>query len=159
MLTHTENNAETNLNAAMLVASQDNNSVFTTLKVHPIFQNHYVNLDSGKHGFIAIVSEILTENAAVFHKGIENTPKRAAAVQQAMFIEDIFNAIQAKFTAGTSRHSYASCHTFLSKWMFEKGIIGKIKLSNAEDKNRSCCKPRTKIYLVSKTETVEVPLA
>lgn len=113
------------------------------------FRNHYVNTETGDCGIESLISKILTDNSANFDAGIELTPMRSIAIGHAMFASEIIEIVRQNF--GPDRYTDGTIHHYLSVFMMKKGLIGKIKLSNSEDKLRECCKPRIKFYLVNKT--------
>ena len=139
------------LQREILASSHDINNVLTTASnVAPVFHTHYANMESGKHGIATLISEILAEREAIFPAGVELTAFRKIAIAQAMFASEIIAEVQARFAAGSVRYPDSTVHCYLSTFMPKKGTIGKIKLTNAEDKPRKCDKPRVKFYLVQK---------
>ena len=138
-----------NMQRELLDNAHDIGNVLTTASnVSPVFMPHVFNMHTGKHGIKNLIAEILTERGAVFPKGIELTEFRKVATAASMFASEIIDEVQARFTAGTTRYPYETIHLYLSVFMFRSGMIGKIKLTNAEDKPRSCFKPRIKWYLI-----------
>ena len=132
-----------------LSGSMDINNVLTTsTQVHPLFQTHYTNMETAENGITALIKEILTANEAVFPKGIEETEFRPIALAASMFASEIIEQVQSRFSNGSMRYPYKTVHQYLSIFMTRSGKVGKIKLSNTEDKPRPCNKPRTKWYLV-----------
>ena len=121
---------------------QDINNELTARQVKPLLQGHWIE------GVEKLITDILTEREAVFPLGVENTEFKKVAIAAAMFTQEIKDEIETRFTAGTTRYPLETVETYLSVFMPRKGTIGKIKLTNAEDKPRPCCKPRTKWYLV-----------
>jgi hypothetical protein len=136
------------LGRELLSTAQDTNNVLTTATVPSIFQGHYFNLETESHGVIALITEILTEHEAIFPLGVESTEFRKTALATALTAEDIMSEIQNKFTAGSTRYPYETIHQNLSIVMFRSKKVGKIRMTNAEDKPRPCNKPRCKWYLV-----------
>jgi len=134
--------------AQWLANQQDTNNVLTTNNVSPMFQGHVFNMVTGEHGIENLIISILRQNNSILPKGIENSNLRNVAIASAMFASDIMAIVESYFTAGSTRYRYETIHQYLSVFMFRKGTIGKIKLSNNEDKPRSCFKPRCKWYLV-----------
>lgn len=139
----------------ILAGSQDTNNVLTTSgKVEAIFHTHYVDLESGDCGVADLIRSILTEAQAVFPQGAEHTELRKVVIHASLFTEEIETAIQARFTAGSIRYPHSTIAAYLSCFMSKPtkqgrlATIGRIKLSKAEDKNRPCCKPRCKWYLI-----------
>ena len=101
-----------------------------------------------ENGIAALISEILSDNEAIFPAGIETTEFRKVAIASAMFASEIIEQVQSRFAAGSVRYPYKTIHQYLSIFMTRNGKVGKIKLTNAEDKPRPCNKPRTKWYFV-----------
>jgi hypothetical protein len=157
MKTTTTKNEAAQFGRELLGNSQDINNCLTVAEVSPTFQGHYFNLVSEKHGIAFLIAEILTEREAVFAKGIEATELKAVAVAASMFASEVISEVKARFTAGTTRYEYNTVHAYLSVLMNPESKhclaniprIGKIKLTNAEDKPRPCYKPRTKFYLLA----------
>lgn len=133
----------------LLGNAQDIGNVLTTAQnVAPIFMPHAFNMATGLHGVANLIAEILAEREAVFPSGIETTELRTVAIAAGMFASEIIAEVQARFAAGTKRYPSQTVHAYLSIFMHKQGRIGKIKLTSAEDKERKCCKPRIKWYLV-----------
>jgi len=130
---------------------QDLNGIITSESVHPIFQNHYVNVDNGSNGLADLICEILKENGSQFNAGSESTAMRATIIAGSMFSADIIQAVQEKFSSGSTRYPAESIRVLLSTPKFMQNRIVKIKQygKNGEDKNRPAgnCKPRAKWYL------------
>jgi len=123
---------------------QDLNNEMTGRGIKPAMQGHWVE------GVEKLITEILTEREAIFPKGIEHTEFKKVAIAAAMFTSEIKDEIETRFTAGTTRYPLETVETYLSVFMPRKGTIGKIKLTNAEDKPRPAknAKPRYKWYLI-----------
>ena len=139
------------MNREILSGSKDINNVLSTSSVvSPLFHTHYTNMETELHGISNLIAEILTEREAVFPLGIENGEFRKIAIAASLTAEEIIEAVQSRFASGSVRYPYTTVHQYLSVFMFRKGQIGKIKLTGAEDKPRSCCKPRCRWYLVQK---------
>jgi hypothetical protein len=136
---------------------QDINNVLTSSEnVSPLFHGHYFNMENGKHGIETLITEILTENESILPSAIntgakahyEHNALRQVAIASSMFTCDIINEVQSRFSNGSNRYPYTTIHQYLSIFMFRSGKVGKIKLSNSEDKNRPCFKPRVKWFLI-----------
>lgn len=133
----------------VLSNSQDLNNVITTSQtVKAVFHTHYVNLAQGDYGIKDLLTRILREHEACFPKGIETGELRKVAIAGAMFTSEVISEVQSRFTAGSIRYPVQTIKAYLSVFMFKSGQVGKIQLSNAEDKERECCKPRCKWYLI-----------
>ena len=107
-------------------------------------------MESGNHGIATLISEILAEREAVFPLGVEKTEFRNIAIATSLYAKEIIAEVQSRFATGSDRYPDSSVHCYLSTFMAKKGTIGKIKLTNAEDKPRKSSKPRVKFYLVQK---------
>ena len=137
------------MQSEILESEKDINNVLSTSKqVGPLFHTHYVNMTSGKNGIETLITEILTDCQAIFPQDIENTEFRKIAIAASLFASDIISEVQARFASGSIRYPYETIHQYLSIFMFRKGKVGKIKLTNNEDSDRTCCKPRTKWFLI-----------
>jgi hypothetical protein len=105
-----------------------------------------VNVKTGVNGIENLVIDILQNNNAVFAKDVAASPLRNMAICQAMFISDIIANVRKQF--GFDRYPDATIYTVVSVLMVKSGLVGKITLSNVEDKNRNCCRPRAKFFLI-----------
>ena len=133
--------------------SQDINNVLSTSKVtRAVFHTHFVSMDNSLFGIADLITSILTDNGATFPKGIEKTALRGVALSASLTTEEVMHAVERRFTAGSIRYPLQTIKSYLSVFMSKgkKATIGKIKMSNAEDANRSCCKPRCKWYVIAK---------
>jgi hypothetical protein len=154
MQTKTNETSET-LNAIamsreVLSNSQDINNVLTTSQqVKAVFHTHFADMETGECGIENLIARILREREAQFPKGVESTELRQIAVAGAMFTDEIVTEVQNRFTAGSVRYPKQTVKAYLSVFMAKSGKIGRIQLTNSEDKNRTCCKPRCKWYLVT----------
>jgi len=155
---HNVNTPCQNLDVQMLAgeivssARDKNNLLANAGNVHLLIRDHYVDPSSGTYGIESLIARILATNGAVFPKGIEKTQFRKVAIATAMFASDIIAEVRTAF--GADRYPDQTIYTYLAHFMKQKNTahkIGKIKLSNNEDKDRNCCKPRTKYYLVEIT--------
>ena len=149
METKTKTLTETELQICQTVLEngKDSNNVLTAVNVPPIFQTHVFNVETGKHGIKHLISEILNERGASFPKDAHTTELRPIVIAASMFASDIKDEVDARFAAGSTRYPYSTVHQYLSVFMVKEGMICKVQLSNAEDAERHCCKPRTKYYL------------
>ena len=138
----------------VLAGMQDINNVLTTSKrVKAVFHAHYVNMTEGECGIADLICSILKEREACFPLGIENTELRSVAIAAALYTDEIIEAVQARFTAGSIRYPIETIKAYLSCFMSKdtkttKATIGRIHLSKNEDQPRPCCKPRCKWYLI-----------
>jgi len=126
--------------------AQENNNIFNDKNVPLVYRNHYVNVKTGVNGIENLVIDILQNNNAVFAADVATTPLRNMAIAQSMFISEIIEAVREQF--GFDRYPDATIYTVVSVLMFKSGLVGKITLSNVEDKNRECCRPRSKFFLI-----------
>jgi desulfoferrodoxin (superoxide reductase-like protein) len=138
------------LQELVISGEQDINNTLTGSKaVGPVFHTHWIELETGKNGIENLIVKILTEAQATFSKGIESSEYRVIAISQSLFASDVIAEVQKRFSIGSIRYPYNTIHQYLSIFMFRKGKVGKIKLTNQEDQDRECCKPRTKWYLIA----------
>ena len=144
------NNNETvqAMSSEILTTLQDINNLIAP-STRYAFRNHYVNTETGVCGIENLIADILTNANANFPAGIEFTPHRSIAIGNSMFASEIIEIVRQSF--GPDRYTDGTIHHYLSVFMTKKDLIGKIKLSNVEDKDRPCCKPRIKFYLVEQT--------
>ena len=143
------------LSPEILTGLQDTNNLFAQIPVALKFRTHYVSTATGVCGIEELIAKILTDANATFANGIEKTSFRSLAISQALFVSDIIASVREAF--GADRYPDATIHQYLSVFMTSKKAkckVGKIKLTNIEDKNRECCKPRTKFYLVQTSENI-----
>ena len=135
--------------APELIANcQDINNTLATSGVRAHFQTHYANAMLDVYGILALVKDILREAQAEFPRGIEATELRKIAVAASLFTQDILREVENRFAAGGFRYKIQAVKNVLST--YGKNEIGKITLTNAEDKPRDCAKPRCKWYLIAK---------
>ena len=127
-------------------ASQAVNNTLTTAGVRAHYQAHYANAQLDVCGILALVKDILREAQAEFPRGIETTELRKIAVAASMFTAEILAKVEERFAAGGLRYKIQAVKNVLST--YGKDEIGKITLTNSEDKPRDCAKPRCKWYLI-----------
>ena len=157
MNTKTENQNEDKaaavaMSGEVLEAMQAVNNTLTIAGVRPNFQAHYANAQLDVYGIMDLVRDILRFAQAEFPRGIENTELRKIAVAASLFTSEILAEVQARFAAGSTRYKVQSVKNCLSTYGKVDGTIGRIKLSNTEDKPRDCAKPRCKWYRVQGKE-------
>lgn len=145
--TNKVNEAAKRLCANVLENGKDSNNVLTVAGIPPVFQTHVFNVETGKHGVKNLIVEILTENGAIFPAGTENTELRPIVLAASMLASDIKNEVDRRFAAGSTRYPYATVHQYLSVFMVSEGTICKFKMTNKEDSERHCCKPRSRYFL------------
>ena len=124
------------------------NNTLSVAGVRAHFQAHYANAELDVCGILALVKDILREAQAEFPRGIEATELRKIAVAASMFSSEILREVEERFSAGGFRYKIQAVKNVLST--YGKNEIGKIILTNAEDKPRDCAKPRCKWYLIAK---------
>ena len=127
---------------------QTTNNVLASVNTELAFRTHYVNAATGAQGIADLISSILTGNGAYFPANIAATSLRGIAIAKCLTVNQVIAAVRQTF--GADRYPDATIYQYLSVVMFKRGIVGKIKLSNVEDKNRpaECFKPRTKFFVV-----------
>lgn len=149
-MTLTEVNAAIAMSNDILRNSQDINNVLTTSKkVKAVFHTHYADMESGEFGIEQLIVKIMREHGAEFVKGVETTELRQIAIAGSMFISDIETEVQKRFTAGSIRYPHDTIKAYMSAYLLKNGKVGRIQLTNNEDKNRTCCRPRVKWYLIA----------
>jgi hypothetical protein len=138
-----ENEDVAGLARELVDGARDKNNVLASGEIHYFVRDHYVDPSTGTYGIENLIKSILKSNSAVFPKGVEHSALRNVAIGAAMFTDEIIKSV--RITFGQDRYPDTTIRMYLSK--FAKGL-GKIKLTNAEDTNRPCCKPRCKWYVV-----------
>ncbi len=129
---------------------QDINNVLTTSgKVKAVFHTHFECMETGECGIADLISRILREREASFPANVEQTELRSIAIAGSMFTSEILAEVQSRFSAGSIRYPLQTVKAYLSVFMRKQGKVGKIQLSNSEDSQRECCKPRCKWYLIA----------
>jgi len=109
--------------------SQEVNTVYASSKmVPPVFHAHYVNMETQEHGREGLIKNCLRQKGECFTDTILE------------FCKEEFT----KYGIRYNKHSIECCLSDLAK----RGLIGKIKSSNADDYFRPCCRPRNKWYLI-----------
>ena len=129
---------------------QDINNILTTETVHPYFQTHWFDLETGEHGIKNLICKILAEAEATFELGIENGALRSIAIAASLLTDEIIESVQSHFTDGSTRYPATTIRHYLSTVLFKNGIIGKIQMNASEDTNKpkNTCRSRCKWYLV-----------
>ena len=140
------------MSGEVLEAMQAVNNTLTIAGVRPNFQAHYANATLDVYGIMDLVRDILRSAQAELPRGIENSELRKIAVAASLFTSEILAEVQARFAAGSTRYRVQSVKNCLSTYGKLDGTIGRIKLSNTEDKPRDCAKPRCKWYRVQGKE-------
>jgi hypothetical protein len=126
--------------ADLLANLQDINNMLTTAEVIPIFQTHFVDTAKEIAGMKDLVVDILKEGNAIG----DLTDNRDKLVKVGWYTYQILKQVEIRFTAGSSRYPVSSVRTCLSVHMKRDTRLGKIQLTNEEDKARECNKPRVK---------------
>lgn len=134
----------------VLSNSQDINNVLTTSQtVKAVFHTHFADMETGECGIEKLIVRIMREREAQFPKGVENTELRQIAIAGSMFMSEIETEVKNRFTAGSIRYPHDTIKAYMSAYLLKSGKVGRIQLTNGEDKNRSCCRPRVKWYLIA----------
>lgn len=131
------------------ISRDANNLLASAGNVHKFVRTHYVDTASGIYGIESLIASILKAHGAQFPKGIEATEFRKVAINASMFASEIIAEVREAF--GNERYPDSVIHSYLSHFMIQPksaNKVGKIKLSKHEDATRTCCKPRTKFYLL-----------
>jgi len=134
----------------VLSGLRDLNNIETTSGIVPnIFHTHFVDLATGEKGIADLICRILREREAIFPLGAEQTELRQVAIAGAMFTDAILAEVEMRFTAGSIRYPAKTVRAYLSVHLGKSGKVGKVQLTNLEDKPRPCCKPRCKWFLIA----------
>jgi hypothetical protein len=140
------------LAADLIGNAQDKNNILASAgNVHLFVRDHYVDVATGTYGIESLIVSILKSHNAVFPANIGDNPTfRSVAISISMFASDVISEVRETF--GSDRYPDQTIQSFLSVFMGSKGNnrVGKIALKSTEDKDRPCCKPRTKYFLVEK---------
>jgi hypothetical protein len=143
--------AAIDMSSEVLANFQDMNNILTTSQiVRPVYQTHYVNMETGTIGIEKLLADILKENCSVFPAGVEKTELRQIAISGSMFTQEILDKVQERFTAGSCRYPVQTVLKYLGGEMKKHGTVGKIQLKGNEDLERDCNRPRCKWYLINK---------
>ena len=143
-----EKAASVAMSSQVVATSKEINNILAVSGVRAHYQAHYANAELDVCGILALVKDILREAQAEFPRGIEATELRKIAVAASMFSSEILREVEERFSAGGFRYKIQAVKNVLST--YGKNEIGKITLTNAEDKPRDCAKPRCKWYLIAK---------
>lgn len=136
------NETVASLSREIVDTARDINNTLASGEIHYLVRNHYVDTAKGTYGIESLIRDILLANGAFFPKGIEATELRGIVVAGAMFTDEIIEAVRDTF--GNERYPDGTIRMYLSKFGKQ---FGKVKLSNSEDSNRPCSKPRCKWYV------------
>jgi hypothetical protein len=118
-----------------------NQLMTATQKIPPQFQAPYP-----EGGLRGLIFKILRTHGAAWRGEIELPADRAAAIEAAMYTEDILERARERFTAGSTRYPPHSIKACLGITMLESGDVGRIQLSPGEDGQRRSARPRCKWY-------------
>lgn len=128
-------------------AMDKNNLLASAGNVHCFVRDHYVNVETGTYGIESLIVSILKENNAVFPADIGSNAKfRKSAIAFSMFAETVIGKVRETF--GADRYPDSTIRSYLAVFMVSNNKVGKIKLTSSEDSARTCCKPRTKYFLI-----------
>lgn len=130
-------------------ARDTNNVLDAAGNVHFYVRAHYVDTATGTYGIESLIANILQAHGAIFPAGIEATEFRKVAIAGAMFTSEIIAAVRETF--GSERYPDATILSYLAHFMAKGKRIGKLKLTGAEDIDRTSPKPRVKYYLIEKS--------
>ncbi len=132
------------LSREIVDTTRDQNNILASGDVHWFVRGHYVDTGTGTYGIESLIRNILKANGSIFPASASNpeTGLRGIVIAGSMFTDEIIAAVRE--TNGADRYPDGTIRMYLSK--FGKNF-GKVKLSNGEDKNRPCPKPRCKWYV------------
>jgi hypothetical protein len=122
--------------------SRDTNNIFATGSVHFFVRDHYVDTSTGTFGIESLIRNILKSNGSIFPKDAGLTELRPIVIAGSMFTDEIIATVRDTF--GSDRYPDGTIRMYLSKFGKQ---FGKVKLTNSEDSNRPCPKPRCKWYV------------
>jgi hypothetical protein len=114
------------------VARMMNHTYTVAENVSPYTMAHWVDTQTGEQGIANLIARILREAGAVFPACVGDTSPsekspytttKAMALKASMTAREIIAEVQARFSAGTKRHSPASIHTYLCQWLSKPHIV------------------------------------
>lgn len=118
------------------------NAILATVRKNSNFGAHYTNLDENVFGLEQLISAIMRDNGSVFARGAHEGGLRDIVIASSMFADEILDRIQV--INGCNRYPMDSLRVYLAK---RGKNFCKIQLTNAEDSDRLCKRPRVKYYL------------
>lgn len=137
--------AESELQNTVATAAQERNSVLAGCNVHWLFRDSYVDLETGKHGIRWLIARILAENQAIFKEYSGNY--RNVYLAYGMTTEAI--AARVRAVNGFDKYPDKTIMDYLSVIMARSSQVASIQLTNKEDCNRDCKRPRKVWYLLA----------
>jgi hypothetical protein len=126
-------------------AVTENNSVLAGCNVHFLFRGSAVDLTTGKHGIRWLIARILTERQAVLP--VYAGAYRNVYLNVGVTTEEIISKVRA--VNGFDKYPDKTIADYLSVIMKRDGQVASIQLTNSEDCNRDCKRPRKKWYLLA----------
>lgn len=123
----------------------ENNSVLAGCNVHWLFRGSVVDLETGKHGIRWLIARILTEAQASFPLYSGNF--RNVYVSYGLTTEEIVSKIRS--VNGYDKYPDKTIADYLSVIMTRDNQVASIQMTNREDPNRNCKRPRKKWYLIA----------
>jgi hypothetical protein len=124
----------------------ENNSVLAGCNVHFLFRGSAIDLQSGKHGIRWLIARILTEAQAEFPR-FNGQDNRSLYVQYGLTTDQIIS--QVRSVNGFDKYPDKTIADYLSVIMTKDNQIASVQMSNREDRNRNCKRPRRKWYLIA----------
>lgn len=112
-----------------------------------MFRNHWTNVQTGQHGILELICQILREAKAVFPEFNETTENRSQYVNRAMLAPAIIAKVRESF--GPERYPDQTILQYLSCESHNRGKIGSVQLKGFEDTTRTSKRPRKVFYLIS----------
>ena len=134
------------LQAPVNQAITETNSVLAGCNVHYLFRGSRVNLETGRNGIRWLIAEILL--AAQMGKAyVEYSGNlRKGYLAFSLTTEQICERVRA--INGFDKYTNHTIEQYLSRYMVKDKQVGKIQMTNEEDFDRTCNRPRCKWYLM-----------
>jgi hypothetical protein len=120
-------------------------SVQAGCNVNSLFRPSAVDVETGKHGIRWLIARILTEAQAVFP--LYSGEFRNVYVGYGLTTSDIICKVRS--INGFDKYPDKTIADVLSVVMTRSQQVASIQLSNREDRNRDCKRPRRKWYLLA----------
>lgn len=131
--------------------AQELASVQAGFEVHSLFCPSVVDLETGKHGIRHLIERILKQVQAHFKRAPRKDnlpfPNRNVYVAYGLPTSEIISAVRA--ANGFDKYPDKTIYDVLCSVMEKDNEVSSVQLTNAEDCNRSCKRPRKVWYLIA----------